>query len=145
MKTINQKQEHTGSYYAATANEITDYPVLEGSASADVCVVGAGFTGVSAALALAEELGASDVLLEALDVSRAAGANEPTRLADLLRSVSGALHDAKRYDEAAELLAEEAAIRESSGQRLRSASAREMASSTSRCDGRVVPWIVWKM
>jgi len=31
-----QKQEHTGSYYAATANEDTDYPVLEGAISADV-------------------------------------------------------------------------------------------------------------
>ena len=29
MKAINQKQEHAGSYYAATANEVTDYPVLK--------------------------------------------------------------------------------------------------------------------
>jgi gamma-glutamylputrescine oxidase len=48
------KQEHTASYYAATVNEVTDYPRLEGSCSADVCVVGAGFTGVSTALVLAE-------------------------------------------------------------------------------------------
>jgi glycine/D-amino acid oxidase-like deaminating enzyme len=54
MKAINQNQEHTQSYYAASANEITDYPVLEGGQSADVCVVGAGFTGVSTALTLAE-------------------------------------------------------------------------------------------
>jgi len=54
MKAINQKQEHTGSYYAATANEITDYPVLEGGKWAGVCVVVAGFTGVSTALILAE-------------------------------------------------------------------------------------------
>ena len=54
MKAINQKQEHTGSYYAATVNEVTDYPVLDGRRSADVCVVGAGFTGVSTALDLAE-------------------------------------------------------------------------------------------
>jgi glycine/D-amino acid oxidase-like deaminating enzyme len=64
MKAINQKQEHARSYYAATANEITDYPVLEGSKSADVCVVGAGFTGVAAALTLAER-GYSVALIEA--------------------------------------------------------------------------------
>ncbi len=49
-----QLQAHTGSYYAATANKITDYPPLSGSHTADVCVVGAGFTGVSTALQLAE-------------------------------------------------------------------------------------------
>ena len=53
MRTIHQKQEHTGSYYAATVNEKTDYPVLEGAVSADICVVGAGFTGVSTVLGLA--------------------------------------------------------------------------------------------
>ena len=47
-------QSHTGSYYAATANEITDFAPLRGEQSADVCVIGAGFTGVSTALHLAE-------------------------------------------------------------------------------------------
>ena len=47
-------QPHTGSYYAATANEITDFAPLRGDVSADVCVVGAGFTGISTALNLAE-------------------------------------------------------------------------------------------
>jgi glycine/D-amino acid oxidase-like deaminating enzyme len=64
MKAINQNQEHTSSYYAATVNEITDYPVLEGGKSADVCIVGAGFTGVSTALTLAER-GYSVALMEA--------------------------------------------------------------------------------
>jgi len=64
VKTVHQKQEHTRSYYAATANEITDYPVLEGATSADVCVVGAGFTGVATALTLAER-GYSVALVEA--------------------------------------------------------------------------------
>jgi len=64
MKEINQKQEHTSSYYAASVNEITDYPRLEGSKSADVCVVGAGFTGVATALTLAER-GYSVALIEA--------------------------------------------------------------------------------
>jgi glycine/D-amino acid oxidase-like deaminating enzyme len=64
MKTTNQKQEHTRSYYAATVNEVTDYPVLAGKQSADVCVVGAGFTGVATALTLAER-GYSVALVEA--------------------------------------------------------------------------------
>ena len=55
---------HTGSYYAASVNEVTDYPVLEGAKSADVCVVGAGFTGVATALTLAER-GYSVALVEA--------------------------------------------------------------------------------
>ena len=46
--------QHTGSYYAATANELTDYPQLRGAETADVCVIGAGFTGIATALTLAE-------------------------------------------------------------------------------------------
>lgn len=46
--------EHARSYYAATANWKTDYPALRGEHRCDVAVVGAGFTGVSAALHLAE-------------------------------------------------------------------------------------------
>lgn len=64
MEVENQRQEHTRSYYAASANEKTNYPVLQGSETADVCVVGAGFTGVSTALTLAER-GYSVVLVEA--------------------------------------------------------------------------------
>lgn len=64
MKKIYQKQEHTSSYYAATVNEVTAYAPLEGSKTADVCVVGGGFTGVATALTLAER-GFSVALLEA--------------------------------------------------------------------------------
>jgi len=64
MKAIDQKQEHTRSYYAASVNEVTDYPILEGSKSVDICVVGAGFTGVATALTLAER-GYSVALVEA--------------------------------------------------------------------------------
>jgi len=51
---LSQPQPHTGSYYAATVNEVTDYAPLRGSQRADVCVIGAGFTGISTALHLAE-------------------------------------------------------------------------------------------
>ena len=64
MKATHQRQEHTNSYYAATVNEVTDYPVLEGNISVDICVVGAGFTGVATALTLAER-GFSVALVEA--------------------------------------------------------------------------------
>ncbi|MCH9693524.1 MAG: FAD-binding oxidoreductase [Gammaproteobacteria bacterium] len=64
MLKTDQKQEHTSSYYAASVNEVTSYPRLEGARSADVCVVGAGFTGVATALSLAER-GFSVALVEA--------------------------------------------------------------------------------
>ena len=51
---MQQAQPHTGSYYAATVNKVTDYAPLRGAQNADVCVIGAGFTGISTALHLAE-------------------------------------------------------------------------------------------
>lgn len=64
-------QPHVASYYAATVNDTTHYPSLEGSIDADVCVIGAGLTGVSAALNLAER-GYSVAVLEASKVGWAA-------------------------------------------------------------------------
>lgn len=52
------------SYYLATAIGIEDRPSLEEELTADVCVIGGGFTGLSAALNLAE-MGMSVVVLEA--------------------------------------------------------------------------------
>ncbi len=49
-----QSQPHTGSYYAATVGDVTDFEPLTGERTADVCVIGAGFTGISTALFLAE-------------------------------------------------------------------------------------------
>jgi len=54
MKAKYQKQEHTASYYAASANDKTRYPVLQEGQSADICIIGGGFTGVASALTLAE-------------------------------------------------------------------------------------------
>ena len=58
------RPEHVRSYYAATAIDAPDCPVLQGDIEADVCVIGAGYTGVSTALNLAER-GYSVVVLEA--------------------------------------------------------------------------------
>lgn len=52
------------SYYVATAVGIAEHPKLQGAERADVCVIGGGFTGLSAALNLAEQ-GLDVVLLEA--------------------------------------------------------------------------------
>ncbi len=55
---------HVNSYYAATANDDTRYPVLKGTVQTDVCVVGGGFSGIATALSLAER-GYKVVVLEA--------------------------------------------------------------------------------
>lgn len=52
------------SYYAASANEQPNYPKLQGDIEADVCVVGVGFAGLSAAIELADR-GYKVVVLEA--------------------------------------------------------------------------------
>ncbi|WP_339720684.1 FAD-binding oxidoreductase [Marinomonas primoryensis] len=46
---------HANSYYAASANDKAIRPQLTGEHRCDVCVVGAGFTGISTALSLAEK------------------------------------------------------------------------------------------
>ncbi|MHA7774054.1 NAD(P)/FAD-dependent oxidoreductase [Roseibium sp. M-1] len=56
--------QHAPSYYAATATRQTAYPVQEGAQSCSVCVIGGGYTGLSAALHLAER-GIDVILLEA--------------------------------------------------------------------------------
>lgn len=55
------------SYYAASANPAPMRPALRGQCKADVCVVGAGYTGLSTALFLAEA-GFRVVVLEAASV-----------------------------------------------------------------------------
>jgi gamma-glutamylputrescine oxidase len=60
----NGNPGHTGSWYAFSANDKRVRPTLEGDVEADVCIIGAGFTGISAALELCER-GFSVVVLEA--------------------------------------------------------------------------------
>ena len=56
--------EYPRSWYADTAEPTGPYPAAEGALTCDVCIVGAGFTGLSAALHLAER-GYDVVLLDA--------------------------------------------------------------------------------
>lgn len=59
--------EHTGSYYAASANPAPARPALTGKIKAQVCVVGAGYSGLSTALHLAEK-GFQVVVIEGAQV-----------------------------------------------------------------------------
>lgn len=46
---------YPASHYAATANPAPERPPVQGEVEADICVVGAGYTGLSCALSLAEQ------------------------------------------------------------------------------------------
>jgi len=50
----DRKGQYPASWYNATATEQKPYDALRGDIRADVCIVGAGYTGLSAALHLAE-------------------------------------------------------------------------------------------
>ncbi|TCK30794.1 gamma-glutamylputrescine oxidase [Ancylobacter aquaticus] len=79
--------DHPQSWYAATANRSSPLPPLQGGARADVCVIGGGYTGLSAALHMAEA-GLDVVLLEAGRVgSGASGRN------------GGQIHSGQRRDQ----------------------------------------------
>ena len=56
--------EYPASYYTATATPQAGFAPLQGEVTADVCIVGGGYTGLSAALHAAQK-GLSVVLLEA--------------------------------------------------------------------------------
>ncbi|MEX0706718.1 MAG: FAD-binding oxidoreductase [Woeseia sp.] len=101
MNAANQQQEHTHSYYAATANEKTDYPMLAGDLTVDICIVGAGFTGVSTALTLAER-GYSIALLEANRVGWGASGRNGGQLINGISGL-GKIRD-KRGPEADDLI-----------------------------------------
>ena len=65
LLTANDKQgRYPNSYYAKNANHILELPSLFSDIEVDVCVVGAGFTGLSAALHLAQS-GYSVAIIEA--------------------------------------------------------------------------------
>jgi gamma-glutamylputrescine oxidase len=64
---MSQRLEYPHSYYAASAHSVVDRPALVGAERCDVCVIGAGYTGLSAAISLAE-MGYRVVVLEAARV-----------------------------------------------------------------------------
>lgn len=65
LLTVNDERgEYPSSYYAATASQLARQPKLDQKVVADVCIIGAGYTGLSAALHLAQA-GRRVVVLEA--------------------------------------------------------------------------------
>ena len=59
-----QNSAHVNSWYAASANQQLSFPPLKGEISADVCIIGGGYTGLSTAIHL-RKAGYSVALLEA--------------------------------------------------------------------------------
>ncbi len=104
-----QPGRHVSSYYLATAIDLVDRPPLAGAVACDVAVVGAGYTGLSAALALAER-GYSVVLLEAQRVAWGASGRNGGQLNTGLRKGPADLVAAYGRDDAKRLfdMAEEA-------------------------------------
>ena len=76
-----------GNWYAATASDSPDLPPLAGDVTVDVCIVGAGFTGLGAALASAPR--ARVVVLEAGRIGCAASGRN-----------GGQVHTGQRRDQA---------------------------------------------
>lgn len=67
---------HPHSYYAASRHPQVAYPALAGQVDTDVCVIGAGYTGLSTALHLLEH-GFKVTVLEAAQVGfGASGRND---------------------------------------------------------------------
>ncbi len=100
---------HPDSYYAATANPFPPLPVLTGQLSCDVCIIGGGYTGLCAALGLAER-GYDVVLLEAERIGWGASGRNGGQLGSGHRRGEGELEHAVGREEAKRLwdLAEEA-------------------------------------
>ena len=86
---------HTGSYYAATVNEVTDFAPLRGEQQADVCVIGAGFTGIATALTLAER-GYNVHVVEANKVGWGASGRNGGQM---ISGVAGEKHFSKAIDD----------------------------------------------
>ena len=77
--------EYPDSYYFASANEVPQHPKLKGAETADVCIIGAGFTGLSAALHLAKA-GYAVTLLDAHRVGWGASGRNGGQLGSDMRS-----------------------------------------------------------
>ena len=75
---------YPSSYYEASAPLLAPFPKLEGDEACDVCVVGAGYTGLSAALHLAE-LGFDVIVLDAHRVGWGASGRNGGQLSSGLR------------------------------------------------------------
>lgn len=105
----DRRGQYPDSWYAATVDPLPRFAPLRGRTQADVCVVGAGYTGLSAALHLAEA-GLDVVLLEAQRVGFGASGRNGGQLGSGHRMAQDALERLMGPEDAAHLwrLAEEA-------------------------------------
>ncbi|MBY6135090.1 FAD-binding oxidoreductase [Nocardioides marinus] len=105
----DRKGEYPNSWYAATATPLPPFPRLQADVRADVCIVGAGYTGLSAALHLADA-GLSVVLLEAQRVGFGASGRNGGQLGSGQRMEQTGLEKLVGQDDAQKLwsLAEDA-------------------------------------
>ena len=103
------KGEYPQSWYAATVDPLPPFPQLRGESKADVCVIGAGYTGLSTALHLAER-GYDVALLEAHRVGFGASGRNGGQLGSGQRMEQTDLEALVGFDDARKLwdLAEEA-------------------------------------
>lgn len=86
---MNPSSDHARSYYRASANAMPERPSLGVDLSADVCVIGGGFTGVNTAIELAQR-GLSVILLEARRIGwGASGRNGGQLIRGIGHDVSG--------------------------------------------------------
>ena len=97
---MRESSEHTQSYYAATANWQTAYPMLAGEHRCDVAVVGAGFTGISTALHLAER-GYDVAMIEANRIGWGASGRNGGQLIDGVVEVEKINEIGRKYGESA--------------------------------------------
>ena len=91
---------HAPSYYAATATPSPERPPLHGERDADVCIVGAGFTGLSTALHLAAA-GRRVVVLEAAKVGWGASGRNGGQIVNGLNAGLDTIHARYGSDTAA--------------------------------------------
>jgi gamma-glutamylputrescine oxidase len=105
----DRRGQYPESWYAATATPLERFERLKGEVRADVCVIGAGYTGLSAALHLAEA-GMDVVLLEAHRVGFGASGRNGGQLGSGQRMEQDDLEKLMGQEDAARLwdLAEEA-------------------------------------
>lgn len=98
----DSKGKYPDSWYAATAQHLPPFPTFQGERRADVCVVGGGYTGLSAALHLAEK-GFDVILLEAQRVGFGASGRNGGQLGTGQRMEQDALEKLVGRDDADKL------------------------------------------
>ncbi len=94
--------QYPDSWYAATANKLAAFPTLKGAVKADICIIGAGYTGLSSALHLAKA-GFNVTLLEAHRVGWGASGRNGGQLGSGQRREQDELEKMLGFDHAKQL------------------------------------------